>query len=277
MFRESDFQPTALHSTFSTKPIPTFQLQSQIARFNEKSVASLSSCSSTTLDPLPSAVPSSNDFFYDPSHPDADWSGMVSLKRNQRKHERSHASQRTNIIQTEAGIVSLGNKNEYVKTRRSDLSDPNDVIGGIGTNDHWKTTYMSLAVGEGTNISQLTLQKRSLPRKAIPDPAQSQSSSSTVLHTYFEDDQYYMTSARSQDSRSAPTSLAGYRAPANVSRSLIANLGASLVGKISDPISQPVSREISKTLLTQNYNPAPGKRLALTPCSVKWHNRILFF
>ena len=257
MFRESDYKPYVPHSTYKTKPLPGLQLQSQIGKFDEKDAELPNSarCAATTSDPMPRAVPSSNDFFYDPSHPEADWSGMVSMRHNQRRHESGHISQKSNIAHAEGGIVSIGRDRDFSNKKRDDrgrVGDSNGCpIGGIDSTDHWRTTYMGLAESESTSRSQLTLQKRSLPRKAIIDPAQAQSRSS-------ENDMYAIHSARSQESSFNPT-----RNVVNTNRSFIANLGASLVTKIAEPDLTPDASQqtLSKTLLTQNYNPTPGNMI----------------
>ena len=47
----------------------------------------------TTNDMAPAPVATTFQDVYDPSHPDADWSGLVSRDKYTRKHERGHVSQ----------------------------------------------------------------------------------------------------------------------------------------------------------------------------------------
>lgn len=275
MFRDSDHKEYVPH--YLQKPVPSLQLQSQISRFDENVSIPVNSArnAATTSDIQPKIIPTTNNYYYEPSHPDAgaishnymilspyflqsnisivirriDWSGMVSLKYKQKKHEKEHISQRRNIIQTEAGIA--GNEEDYIRPKREINRDSGSIIGGIESNDHWKTEYRSLAAGEETSRSQLTLQKRNLPRKAIADPAQAVSG-------------FARQELDRQDSRtdSQPKS----RAPTYANKSLISGLGAALAGSIDDPepASRPSSQQNSKVLLTENYNTAPGRILLLS-------------
>jgi hypothetical protein len=90
-----EFTDRVLHSSFTNKQKAPLQVLSQAARFenNRKNqFATVEDLKNTT------AVPTTFDTYYDPSHPDADWSGMVSSKHRQKKHTNDHISQKSGII-----------------------------------------------------------------------------------------------------------------------------------------------------------------------------------
>ena len=69
MFRESDERTKNIHPTFKTKPLPILQAVAQGGKFYDPKV-------STEADLLKrdvQLIPSNQDTYYDPSHPDADW------------------------------------------------------------------------------------------------------------------------------------------------------------------------------------------------------------
>jgi len=68
MFRESDYAERRIHPSYTTKPVPVFQLHCQTSKFVEKDDSQLQP-QNTVVEP----VPTTWDTFYDPSHPDADW------------------------------------------------------------------------------------------------------------------------------------------------------------------------------------------------------------
>jgi flagellar basal body rod protein FlgC len=82
-YREEEEGKRNMHATYTNKPIPTLQLASQVSKFDNGEIKSARS----DITPLP--VPTTWDTYYDPNHPDADWSGLVSLKNNQKKHHSS--------------------------------------------------------------------------------------------------------------------------------------------------------------------------------------------
>lgn len=221
---------------------------------------------------IPNAVPSSWDSYYDPNHPDADWTGLVSKERNNhRKHVTNHASQHIGITQTEHGIISVEERQEWTHKRqpenRQSKNDSTVVLSGVNADqDRWKTTYKSFETHESTTRDQMTLEKRVRPVKRIPDPAQARSQrdySHMVSEAANAGSSYERPEESPRNSNSGePQSLVGYRAPVFTKKSMISGLGSDIASRIDIPPPQPSNRSANKapdTLLTQNYNPAPGK------------------
>lgn len=99
-----EFADRVLHPSYVNKQKAPLQVLSQAARFEnvrKNQFATVEDLKSTT------AVPTTFDTYYDPSHPDADWSGMVSSKHRHKKHSNDHISQRT-------GIIIIYNKNKML-------------------------------------------------------------------------------------------------------------------------------------------------------------------
>jgi len=186
-----EFNDRLLHPSFINKPTAPLQLISQAARFEnirKNQYATLEELKNTT------PVPTTFDTYYDPSHPDADWSGMVSSKHRHKKHTNDHISQKTGLIQNEFGIMTAPGQEQKEFSRkkvqqrynpitgevvidRPQKSNPN-LIGGIdlqNSDDRWKSNYKSFESQEKTSRDQLTFMKRQLPRKSIQDPAQARS------------------------------------------------------------------------------------------------------
>ena len=69
MFRESDEKTPKLHPSYRMKPVPTLQMIAQEGKFDDQRISSTRRKSEDEILP----VPASNDVFYDPTHPDADW------------------------------------------------------------------------------------------------------------------------------------------------------------------------------------------------------------
>lgn len=222
MFRASDYEPPVLHESYARKPMPSLQLHSQISKFDGESTPNSSRVQATTYDTVPRPVPATYDTFYDPNHPKADWSGLVSVKDAERKHENSHRSQQMNLIQTEKGITGANERCDIPRKRKDSGTQPvgdsgGNIIGGIGCGeDQWKTTYSGLANNEKTSRSQLTLPNRTAPRKQL-DPYATRGDS-------FNNNQNYNNNVNRAPSNEF------YRPNAsNANRSLISNLGASIM------------------------------------------------
>ena len=186
MFRESNIQERHLHASFTNKPAPTFQQLSQISKLDDSATrAKISNCDVFSI-PTPTAVPVTYDTVYDPSHPDADWSGMVSLKNQHKKHTQGHASQKLGIEQCEHGIVAKVERQEWGHRRQPEGGAKNAsqlVLSGVGgedNSDRFKSEYQRFAEHEGTQRDQLVLEKRLKSIKRIPDPAQARSASSRL-------------------------------------------------------------------------------------------------
>lgn len=204
MFRESDYVAPKLHATYS-KVTPAFQRAAQAAPFegNEKS----------SPPPLPDAIPSTQSVFYDPSHPRADWTGLVSKDALERRHVHNESNMRRGICASEVGFVTsestLEATNMRFKKAQANISDAG-LIGGIADNvNTWKSNNQRLFEMEPTNRDQLTLSKRTLPRRNL--------SGESAIITSME-----------QKSVSVPA-LHGNNIRIGNTRSMYANIGAALV------------------------------------------------
>lgn len=269
MFRESDFVERKIHPSYTSKPIPTFQFQCQSTKFVETQISPRQQ-TSTPLEVEP--IPTTFDTFYDPSHPDADWSGLVSKKGGfQRKHCSDHISQRIGIIQDEKGIISVDERQEFPRRRRISAQSENDVgaiIGGIDTDSRYQTNYRSLADHENTSRSQLILSKRQLPRKRLDNPAQAKLTPDG--HVFSKMSQYLTSSTldiggiENDTLSNSSRGLVGYRAPRAVSKSLLSNVGANILDSVQREPPMPSPRQsaesykTNKVLITDIYNTRPG-------------------
>ena len=225
---------------------------------------------------MPVEVPTTWENKYDPQHPRADWAGLVPSEEYGRKHFESHASMRTGIKQAEEGIVSQVERQEWSQKRR-DIKDPinygittprselqkyydneskengtKNLIGGVSydnDSDRFKTTYQALASKEKTDRSQMTLNKRQLPKKnnvinningSGPSSAQQtprQYNPSSSGSYYIEDGPSF---AGLDSVAAASKSLVGFRAPRT---SLLAGLADSVVDAV--PAQEPSTAALS--------------------------------
>jgi hypothetical protein len=252
MFRESDFSEQKLHSTYSTKPKSKFQELSQAAKFDESGLSSRA-YKDHNGEAVP-IIPTTWDTLYDPTNPEADWSGLVNKDFNHKRHIKSHISQQIGLTQTEHGIVSKIEKQEWAHKRQPTIQASSNqstlVLGGIHEqNDQWKTTYKSFEAKENTNRDQLSLEKRTRPMMLIPDPAQARSAQRVQMNSTIS-------------TVNAPTSsVLCNRAPSYSNRSMLSMLGSDLADRVIEPTpirsltSQP---RILDVLVSQNYNPNPG-------------------
>lgn len=176
MFREAEEPSRNMHPSFRPKPLSTMQLLSQSSKLDDSATHDKITNVDVFHAQQPPTVPCTYDTVYDPSHPDADWSGMVSLKNHHKKHTQNHASQRLGITQCEHGIVAKEERQEWDHRKQPEGSYKNSttfVIGGINNDeDRFKTEYRRLAHHEATSRDQLTLDKRQKAVRRIPDPAQ---------------------------------------------------------------------------------------------------------
>lgn len=251
MFRESDYQPPKLHSSYAAKPLSKMQLHSQLSKFENPNNDEVS------RQQLPQdVVPTTFDTVYDPAHPDADWSGRVSKAHNQKKHSTNHRSQMSGIIQSEYGLLSTEDKKEWTSLRRGGANNSNsNIIGGISCEgEHFQTTIQRQNIGETTGIDQLSLSKRHGNKKNLPDPA--------LMHQEYQNIQenkhnsYHETAA-------VPQQSSGYY---NTSKSFISNIGSSLVNRVPNTPSNSnnnnavaIRPEARKELVIDNYRNIPGK------------------
>lgn len=226
------------------------QLLSQASKFDDCKDRLMPNPQKLEADPV---VPTTWDVYYDPNHPDADWSGMVNTRHNHKKHIQGHASQQIGIVQTELGIISKEEKQEWARRKQpenaTDKNKGSIVLGGDTSArdeaNRFKTSYQSLAAQEATGRDQMILEKRAKPKKNMHDPAQSQPQTQISPR--------YNTQQNSYDS-SKPFSASSLK------KGFLSDIGASLVNQIPDNLSRntPVAHVDNKVMITENYNPRPG-------------------
>lgn len=88
MFRESDYVPPRMHQSYKDRQIPEMQQRSQVSHFDDVPERRLSYQQHQSE--IDIAVPTTHDTQYKPAHPDADWSGLVSKDRMQKRHTSEH-------------------------------------------------------------------------------------------------------------------------------------------------------------------------------------------
>mmetsp|Transcript_17300 Transcript_17300/g.32572 ORF Transcript_17300/g.32572 Transcript_17300/m.32572 type:complete len:259 (-) Transcript_17300:504-1280(-) len=251
MFRESDYVPPRMHQSYKDRKVPEMQQRSQASEFDD------------VPDRRPTyksheadiVVPTTHDTQYDPHNPDADWSGLVSKDRMQRRHANDHRSQGIGIVHQEDGIVTKpGCEAEFKHRTTAKQQSTSSLIGGISAaDDQYKTTAHRQQNQEGISRDQLVLKKRIGSKKALdsqfePSPhpqVQNQNISNYQQH------RQQMEPSREQYRFSA-TGVGG--------KNFTANIGASLVSRVPDkPTARHVDpNDLTKTMLSQNHNPHPG-------------------
>ena len=105
-------------------------------------------------------VPAAQGAYYDPQHPDADWTGLVGAGSRRKRAPPSTAATRTNFSHAEGGIVPRADAEEVpLSSRRSQRPRPGragagaagggmgeaPLIGSAGGDDpdHWVTSNMA--------------------------------------------------------------------------------------------------------------------------------------
>jgi hypothetical protein len=181
---------------------------------------------------------------------------------HQKKHSSNHRSQQSGIIQTEEGLVSVTEREEWNHLRRpSNQSRPADpLIGGISTNDHYQTTSQRQMNGVKTSSEQLTLMKQPTNRKVINDPAQA-----TAEMRYRDNYATDSSSMMGYGSSGGGGNGYGYK-PQGMGGSLIKNMGSTLLSRVEPPSSSGFSSSsshktpsaVEKTLISENFNSTPG-------------------
>lgn len=253
MFRESDPSNRQYHPSYTNKPISTLQLISQISKIDENAkldkIGYQQNDDNKINEYIP-PVPVKYDTYYDPNHPDADWSGLVSLKNNQRKHCNDHISQKIGIIRSEYGYITGKEDNEKKQNhnrRQQSIMDSSDanglssssaisnkynksnlVIGGIDCKKENKyiTEYNRFEKQEMTDKEQLIMEKRLKSVRMLPDPAQAKS---RVNSSY--DDNNIISSFNNNNNKtnnSGDSTIlvsSDYRASTYATKSFISNIG----------------------------------------------------
>lgn len=268
MFRESDYIEPRLHSTYRNKAIPALQSYAQSAHLETEKVKS-------HLTANEHEVPITQDVIYDPHHPDADWSGFVSLKNNQKKHCSDHASKIVSLEFSDYGIVgkedpkySRNRAVENVSLSNAGLyQDTTSIIRGIDLpddRDRWMSNSRRQMEFEPTSKTQLTFAKRLGTKKGIPDPAQSHSQSLNPFEIAVSRSSYSNTPRLQefpvQHQKETPsTSLIGYRGPTST-KSLISDIASSVASRISEDMPRRAldQKHFDKGLIGENFKPVPG-------------------
>ena len=262
------------HSSFAPKPTPTLQLISQASHLNEEGRSSNAYRNPAEYENV-QAVPTTWDSVYDPSHPDADWTGLVSRAHTHKRHIHNHIAHQETLERTEHGIVSKEEKQEWA--RRRGPQDQNIsknagtlVIGGIDNPDErWKTNYTRQVNHEGTARDQLTLEKRTNAIKRITDPAQARGySNNNTPRVDYHDGGYAQSTQPFQQTRKDPV-ISG-------KTSLLSGLGEKIVQTKTIPLDaphyhQPRPNENYRVLLGDNFKQFPGKLYTSVSCF--FHNQ----
>lgn len=257
--RESDGDyPVSFHPSYTSRPKVEFQLAASASHLEGRRGVQAAS----VMDMPPRAVPTTFDTVHDPQHPQADWGGFVSKDAGfGKKSFAGHASQRIGLVQTEDGIISRHEKQEWAHRRRgaddgsntsSKLRNGNaGIIGGIGCENRWETENQRFASSRPTGRDQLTLLKQAMPRVPIRDPAQarsrvgggmplderSQYSQHSQREQYGQQNEYDGHRLGEENMSLHETSLLGYRGPPQT-MSLVSNLASQIMDAVP---SQPVS------------------------------------
>jgi hypothetical protein len=151
MFRESDYQYPVLHPTYTNKEKVQLQITAANSHLEQPRHCPRDRCVATVNDAKPMVVPTTHDVAYDPRHPEADWAGLVSVKRAQKKHTSGdHPCQRGHLVQDERGII--GDDSDRYPAAKKDITPESyraaqlegPMIGGIDVQDHYKTTYQQV-------------------------------------------------------------------------------------------------------------------------------------
>ena len=163
------------------------------------------------------------------------------------------------IERNEYGIISKEERQEWARKRtNTDLSTSKNagsiVIAGVDNPDErYKTSYRRFETQERTGRDQLTLDKRQNPIKKIQDPAQAHFTYQPSFNESPRELNYSMNSTNKKDGIINPRA------------SLLSNIGEKLFQDFSLPPNpkQPRPNENYRVLITDNYNPAPGKSFPL--------------
>ncbi len=261
--RKENSSPTSgrnLHATYHYKPKPALQLASQHAAFDEKGRSYHAFSNPGNPESIP-AVPTTWDTVYDPSHPDADWTGLVQ-KIPHKKHINDHIAMQEGIERNEYGIISKEERQEWARKRAIADSGTGKnagslVIGGIDNpHERYTTSYKRFETHERTSRDQLTLEKRTNPVKRLQDP----------LNTTNPSPRGYMTSSPYPPEATNTFNQSRKDVGIHPRASLLSGIGEKLVASNSSVIrsnpeisKQSRPNESYRVLTTDNYNPVPGE------------------
>lgn len=258
MFRESDMPEKRMHHSFSDKPVPLMQKLGQNARFDGEFELERNKIG-YFKENVPEPIPVTWDTYFDPNNPDADWNGLVQ-KRAQKKHTNGCKAQHIGLSHSEFGIVGEIQKPPVrlagVNLRRSDTES---LIAGIGTSDQYNTSTQSQFNFESTNMSQMTLARRSAPRpkglqESYFDPNQSRSNSRTSLYSGAGGDSIYSTMSESGYDNFRDTGISNNNdmRPPKLG-TMLSNIGASIFQRVPDINEIQVKENFRKPALPSDY------------------------
>ena len=144
MFRESNYTEPHHHLTYSKKPVSLFQLQQQESKFNDYGGSSsqfVVKPGDSLNAPIPREVPCATDTIYDPSDPNADWSGLVP-KQYHKRQITNNINQHIGLEHTENGIISTVYKEEYGRKRRTEIQANTSHVGDCW----WYSTRFTMEI-----------------------------------------------------------------------------------------------------------------------------------
>lgn len=151
-----------------------------------------------------------------------------------RKYITGNPNQTSHLEQSENGIVGIESVKEFAKVSRIDWghggSHEEPLIGGAAFPDQYKTVYKAQTLGEGTTRDQLSLMKRT--QKPVPIQPVDDRKPQRISNHFKEN---FPDDFGEEPKR--------YFNP-NGTRSMVADLGASLVHCTPDP--PPVRRKMKK-------------------------------
>lgn len=241
-----------MHQSYKDRRVPEMQQRSQASHFDDvpERRHSYKQCEAEV------EVPTTHDTQYNPSHPDADWSGLVSKDRAmQKRHMSEHRSQGVGIVQQEDGIITKpGHEVEFKhRTVQPKQHSTSSLIGGISAaEDQYKTTAHRLQHNEGNSKDQLVLKKRIGSKKTLD--AQFEQS----IHPQYHNQN--LPNHQAQMKQQSHENQYQFTATGMGGKNFTSNLGSALVSRVPDkPISTAIDpNDYTKTMLSQNHRPQPG-------------------
>lgn len=228
MFRKSDMVEKNPHKVHQQMPL--LQATSRATNFDRG--FDESNISHETYPPEP--IPVKCDAKFHPTHVDADWAGLVAAKSH-RRHILDHRALGNGLMQTEQGIVSSSEKGDWLLKRR-DKSVVFDTsltgsIGGFTDGDHWKTSTQRMNDGVPTTKDQLTLDKRSNPRRNLATISLRENPVTATNPAMVQSG--YSSGRFSSDTR------IGTSRPTGRNGSMLTNIGQALAADIHSSTSNP--------------------------------------
>lgn len=225
MFRNSDERGPKYHETYTNKPksqtLPVNYSDATVIdeMYNRDAYATIN-------DKQPAPIPTSYEYCYDPQNPKADWSGTVKLNTEEKKHNyQNHKCTAINIEQTEDGIVSVLNKKYDFHKKKIEAPNKDSgktLIGGITSDDPFKTTYTRLTQGDTSQLSTNHRTKGQVLSQQLSD------STAVVRKSNTNDANSTLKSSNVNEKVSFH-----YESQRALGKSLLSNIGASVAPRLS--------------------------------------------